>query len=417
MKILMLSLEYSPGLSGGVGTHVQELSAGLARSGDSVTVLSGTTGKHQCLAEGRKDVHLVPPDSGENNGMSIAQNILRYNRKLVSYADAEVLGKSSRPNLIHCHNWTTYPAAAALSDLTGAPVLTTVHYLSYPIEAWWGQEPDPEIVAEERKMLRQGSTFIAVSEAIRDLMRDVYSIPETVVSVIYNALDFTSFLQESEATDLRDRLRRAVAPSDETIILYTGRLHPMKGIAALLRSASIVLSKEPNVRYLLAGEPDSQAFAIEFRRLLEGDQVLKNKVTVLGKVNRKHVAALYSVADMAVLPSVFDPCPYAAIEAMAAGLPLIASNGGGLAELLTDGVSGVTVPVHIYSGSLRGVDPTEFAEATLKLVRNRDLATRLGNEARKRATESYRTEVMVGATQSVYRHVLSKETAGITTGR
>lgn len=407
VKPLILSLEYSSGVGGGIGTHVQELSKGLAMAGDSVTLLSGTVGQPEHFVEGRRSVHLVAPDQHQQSGRSIVQGILDYNRTLASYARDKILSSGSSPNLVHCHNWITYPAAAEIARVAGIPVICTIHYLSHPIEPWWGQMPDPEILAQEDYLFRSGHEFIAVSQSIRSLMRDYYSVPERRVRVVYNGVD-PGLFHLSMAKESLERLRFTVAPANEKIVLFTGRFHPMKGIPALLKSAALVLQKEPGVRYLMAGQPDSKAFALEFRELLQENPVLKQKITFLGTLSRRRVALLYSVADVALLPSVYDPCPYAAVEAMAAGVPLVASDGGGLAELVDDGVTGINVPVRIHETGLRSVDAQELAEATLLLLRDQDRARRMGKAARQKATEAYSLETMVRSTREAYQASLDK---------
>jgi glycosyltransferase involved in cell wall biosynthesis len=408
IKTLMLSLEYSSGVGGGVGTHVQELSKGLAMAGDSVILLSGTVGQPGHFVEGRRSVHLVAPDQHQQSGRSIVQGILDYNRTFASYARERILSSESSPDLIHCHNWITFPAAVEIARAAGIPVICTIHYLSHPIEPWWGQMPDPEIFSQERDHFRSGHDFIAVSQSIRSLMRDYYSVPERRVRVIYNAVDPELFLESSISKESLERLRTIVAPAKEKIVLFTGRFHPMKGIPALLQSAALVLQEEPDVRYLLAGQPDSKAFALEFRDLLQQNPILKQKITFLGTLSRRRVALLYSVADVALLPSVYDPCPYAAIEAMAAGVPLVASDGGGLAELVDHGVTGFTVPVRVHETGLRSVDAAELAQATLALLRDENLVRKMGKAARQKAAEAYSLEIMVRLTREAYQDTLDK---------
>lgn len=408
LKILILSLEYSSTI-GGVGTHVQELSTGLAAAGDHVTVLSGTVGQPTCFSEGNKNVHLVPPpDQNQRPGRSMAQGILDYNQALASYAHRAILTGGYTPDLIHCHNWITYPAAFEIARSVRAPIISTIHYISHPIEEWWGQTPDPEILVQEEDLFRNGETFIAVSRSIRSLMRDFHAVPEQRVSVVYNSVDAEAFLPSLVSKGYLERLRSAVSPDNEKVVLFTGRFHPMKGIPALLKSAALVLDREPKVRYLMAGEPDSKAFALEFRDLLDRNPILKQKLTVLGKLSRRRVSTLYSVADLAILPSVYDPCPYAAIETMAAGVPLVASDGGGLAELVENGVTGLTVPVRVNAAGLRSVDPEELAEATLLLLRDENLARKMGKAARQKAAERHSPEIMVRATREIYQNTLAE---------
>lgn len=407
LKILILSLEYSPEISGGVGTHAQELSTGLADAGDSVSVLSCTVGKPERRVEGNKRVYLLPPET-DTQGRSIAQGILNFNRTLAEYARRVIIPEAGVPNIIQCYNWITYPAAETLSREFDAPVVSTIQYVSEPVERWWGQTPDPEIVAQEKNLFRDAERFIAVSRSIRAMMRDSYAVPESRAEVIHNAMDVRFFTQLSVSQEYLERLRQSVAPANEKIVLYAGRFHPMKGVSALLESAVRVLKSEPNVRYLMAGEPDSQAFAREFQDLLRQNPVLQRKITILGKLSRKKLAVLYSIANAALVPSVYDPCPYAAIEAMAAGVPLIVSDGGGLDELVQHGVNGLKVSVRDDENraGLRSVDPGELADATLLLLRDEPLATALGTAARQKAKEAYSREVMVRATRDVYHSML-----------
>lgn len=389
-----------------MGTHVQELSAGLTAGGDIITVLSGTVEQQKHFVDGMRTVHLVPPDQDQRPGRSMVQGILDYNHTLASYAEKMILGHESIPDIIHCHNWITYPAAVKIASVIHSPVITTIHYL-HPVEEWWGQAPDAEILKQEENLFRNGQTFIAVSQSIRLLMREFYSVPEQRVRVIYNAVDPELFRPSSVSNEYLDRLKFAISPGNEKVVLFTGRFHRMKGIPALLKSAELVLQKEPNVRYLMAGNADSKAFALEVRELLDRNPILKQKVTVLGKLNRQQIALLYSLANVAILPSVYDPCPYAAIEAMAVGVPLLASNGGGLAELVDDGVTGLTVPVRmIQETGLRSVAPEELAEATLLLLRDENLARKMGKAARRKASEAYSPHVMVRATREVYQSAL-----------
>jgi starch synthase len=122
---------------------------------------------------------------------------------------------------------------------------------------------------------------------------------------------------------------------------------------------------------------------------------------------------LYSVADVALVPSVYDPGAYAAIEAMVAGVPVIASNGGGLAELVEDRVNGLTVPVHANGSGSRSVDPEELAEATLTLLRHEDLARQLGNAGRRKAAEVYSPEVMARETREAYGDALLRTRSNV----
>lgn len=410
LKILICSLEYSPEISGGVGTHALELSAGLAQAGDSVTVLACTMGPVKHIIEGSKVVHLIPPNSKGGGRKSMTQGILDYNQTLVQFARENIIANSGPPNIIQCYNWITYPAASELSRFFKVPAISTIQYVSQPVERWWGHEPDPEVVAQEKKLFRELDSFIAVSLSIRTLMKDIYDVSEEKVSVIYNATDPSVFLQPAPPEFLA-RLRGVVSPAGEKIVLYAGRLHPMKGISSLLRSAVDVIETNKNVRYLMAGEPDSQAYAQEFQELFRQNPALKEKIVLLGKVSRRRLAALYSIADVAVVPSVYDPCPYAAIEAMVAGVPLIVSDGGGLNELVEHGRNGLKIPIECNGEGRYSVDPSKLSQATLLLLWDTDFAKRLAVAAREKALATYNRESMISATREAYYDLIERDSA------
>src|SRR5262249_12379047 len=128
LNVLILSMEYSPEISGGVGTHVQELSAGLGRNGDRVAVLACTVGKAEKFIDGNRVVHLMPPtqQSAATATSSMTQGILAFNKNLVSYARKTILPEWGVPDLIQCYNWLTFPAASELAGGLHVPVVSTI---------------------------------------------------------------------------------------------------------------------------------------------------------------------------------------------------------------------------------------------------------------------------------------------------
>src|SRR5262249_51122412 len=132
LNALIFSMEYSPEISGGVGTHVQELSAGLARQGDRVAVLACTVGKAEKIADGNRVVYLVPPtkQAGTNATSSMTQDILSFNECLVSYARKTILPEWGMPDIIQCYNWLTFPAASELAGSLHVPVVSTIQFVS-----------------------------------------------------------------------------------------------------------------------------------------------------------------------------------------------------------------------------------------------------------------------------------------------
>ncbi|NPC87285.1 glycosyltransferase family 4 protein, partial [Pyxidicoccus fallax] len=157
--------------------------------------------------------------------------------------------------------------------------------------------------------------------------------------------------------------------------LYTGRLHPQKGITAIFAAAERVLARRPDTRFLLAGGTDSRESTQMVHDLSRRYAHLLPRVKLLGKLPRQQLGLLHRISDVALVPSLYEPFGYTAIEAMSSGLPLVATRAGGPEEIVAHGETGLLVPVHPTSqGELREVDVEAFAAAQLSLLEDRERA-------------------------------------------
>jgi len=203
-------------------------------------------------------------------------------------------------------------------------------------------------------------------------------------------------------------LRTAVAPGGEKVIFFAGRLNPQKGVSAIFASMPRVLENYPNVKYVFAGEPDSQHFARKVRELFDENPALKARTMLLGKLPRPKLTALYKIADVALVPSVYEPFGYAGIEAMAAGTPLIATAAGGLAEIVEHEKTGLSVPVHVAENGARTVDVAALVSATLRMLQDEEFARQMALAAADRVRKIFDLEPMVRATRAVYEAAVSE---------
>jgi alpha-maltose-1-phosphate synthase len=407
---MILSMEYTSEVSGGLGTHVYELANGLNKAECEVRVLACTPQRTRTLRETNLTVHLLNPDadlSSNDAKPSLAGSILAFTHNLVNKGREVICGDGWRPDVIQCYSWLTYQAARRLGQLYGIPVISVIQYVSEPVERWWGQIPDREIARQEQYLFRQALTFITVSKSMRKIIQDVYGVPGDRLHVVYNGMDPQPFVNPAVKSDAIQRLRQIVAKSNEKIVVFAGRFHPHKGIGALLDSAAQVVVKLPGVRYLLAGEPDSREFALRMKQLLDRHHSLRGKITLLGKIPRRQLAALYQVADVALAPSVYEPFGYVSIEAMAAGVPVIASDVGGLGEIISHGQTGLLVPVHRRETEPHVVDVDKLTEAQLTLLSDESMARKLGSAGRRHVLEFFSLEKMVQSTVNVYRETIT----------
>jgi glycosyltransferase involved in cell wall biosynthesis len=243
---------------------------------------------------------------------------------------------------------------------------------------------------------------------MRSIVQHTYGIPDCKITVVYNGMDVKAFSNANISAQQLSRLREAVAPSGEKIVLFAGRLNPQKGVSAIFESIPRVLECYPGVKYLFAGEPDSQDFAAKLREMLDKNPIVKSKTLLLGKLSRPRLAALYKIAAVALVPSVYEPFGYAAIEAMAARVPLVATAAGGLAEIVENERTGLSVAVYVEENGSRTVDVAGLASATNRLLDDREFAHQMALAAEERAHEVFGLENMIRATRAVYEAAVSK---------
>lgn len=411
-KVLFFSMEYGPSISGGAGTYASELVEGLAQSGQEVTVISSSMGESRierrgpliaCFLSLADGAHSVSQDSPVGG-------ILAWNERLFASAKQLLADGAPRPDVVHCTNWIAFPAARRLARELGVPLLASIQYLSKPVEKWWGQQPDPAIVEQERRLCREADLLLPVSHSVAGLLRRNYQVPEEKMRVVHNGLDGTFFAQRAAAERLA-RLRASLLGPEDKLVLFAGRLNPMKGVTFLVESAARVAAARRSVRYALVGGADNRDYGEAVRQRIARHPILEGRILLLGKLPRHQLALLYQVADLAVVPSIYEPCGFASLEAMAAGLPVVGTAVGGISEMIAHDKTGLLVPVVPARDGRREVDVEALARAQLTLLDDPEAARRLGEAGRLRLQELFSRERLVAKTLAAFNHCVARAAA------
>jgi glycogen(starch) synthase len=331
-RVLILSWEYPPIVEGGLARHVRKLSEALVALGTEVHVL--TRGDETMPSEelvGGVTVHRVreprrPRDLGE-----FVAWIEHMNADMLA-AGVE-LGDRLDFDLVHGHDWLVAVAGDHLANRFRCPFVVTIHATEYGRhQGWVDKHPQSHIHGTERWMAQRAERVITCSHYMREHVCDIYDLDESQVSVIPNGIDPFDLQPVDDLETLRGRF---AAPS-EKLVLLVGRLVYEKGFQLALEALEPIIrgGEVPGgVRFLVAGSGTHE------QQLKEqaGELGLLEHGTFLGWIGDDVLHSLYRIADLCVVPSLYEPFGLVALEAMASGCPCIVADTGGLREVVPAG--------------------------------------------------------------------------------
>ncbi len=303
-----------------------------------------------------------------------------------------------RPDLVHVHNWAASVYGIAAARLAGVP---HVIYESGGRESPEG--PTPRQLAVMHALAPHIDRLTSVCDFLSDELALHFGVPRARVTTMPTGIDLAA---TSRATRAEQRARFGV-PEDAVVVGSLGVLRPVKRIEDLVEAMAVVAQKDPRAVLLIIGNAygvDPQALAARARELGFGDRII-----LPGRVEDS--AAALRALDVFVSCSIFEGASNAIIEAMAAGLPVVATAVGGTPEVVADGETGLLVPPRA---------PERLGEAIARLVEDAALRARLGRAARVRAEQRHDRRDMQVAYAELYREVcsapavtaLSRSTAG-----
>jgi glycogen(starch) synthase len=287
-------------------------------------------------------------------------------------AAGEALAEQHPYDLVHGHDWLVARASSALADRLAIPYATTIHATEHGRHQGWVHEhPQSHIHSVERWMASRADAVIVCSYYMRGHVADIFNIDERRIAVIPNGID------PSELRPVGDlhALRAEFAEPHEKLVLFVGRLVYEKGFQLALEALPGVIEQLKNVRFLVAGSGTHE------RELKEQAQRLglSEHGSFLGWIGDDALHSLYRIADLCVVPSIYEPFGLVALEAMASGCPCIVADTGGLREVVPLGERvglrfnggdaehlGVMIERLLVDDELRGRLVTEASEHVLR---------------------------------------------------
>ncbi len=368
VRVLMLGWEFPPFISGGLGTACYGLTRALNQLGVRVTFVlprvvdreyvthvrlltPGCRRRGAGVAVGEEELknvkfrsilsplqaYATPQTYGEK-----MEEILRLRREAMGLWDGEGdlrgpvdyagdlyrevhryagmaldLASTEEFDLIHAHDWMTYPAGVTVAMMTGKPLIVHVHSTEFDRS---GEHVNQMVYDIERMGMERASKVVAVSHYTRSIIISRYGIPGDKVAVVYNGVERNGGWEPMDTTIKRD----------EKIVLFLGRITMQKGPEYFLHAAQKVLEVMDNVKFVMAGSGDLMYRSIELAARLG----IGHKVLFTGFLRGGDVRRIYQMADLYVMPSVSEPFGIAPLEALDNDVPVIISKQSGVSEVL-----------------------------------------------------------------------------------
>jgi glycogen(starch) synthase len=319
--VLVLSWEYPPIVEGGLARAVRKLSENLVAQDVEVHVLT-RGGDHAPAEEDRHGVivHRVREPSFPRDDLEAFLAWVHQMNADMLAAGAELRERFSF-DLVHSHDWLVAVAAERLARRMDVPWVVTVHATEHGRhQGWVDKHPQSFIHGVERRMVHRADRVIACSTYMRGHIAEVFGVPEPRVTAIPNGIDPEDLHAPGDLVALRARY----AEPHQRLILLAGRLVYEKGFQVALDALPQVIRRVGDVRFLVAGtgthEAELRAQALRLGLNWHG--------TFAGWLGDDTLHGLYRIADLCVIPSLYEPFGLVALEAMASGCPCVAADTG-----------------------------------------------------------------------------------------
>ena len=383
VRIAAISLHTSPldqpgtGDSGGMNVYVRSVAEGLADRGIAVDVFT------RCAGRGVPEVERIGPltrivqvNAGPCAPMAkddLVGLLPRFEERILSWAEAE-----GPYDLVHAHYWLSGRVGLEASARWGVPLVVSFHTLgavkNRALGTMDGLEPPTRLQAERDAIAGADRILVPTPAELENLVR-LYGAAPGPVRVVHPGVDTASFSPRP-----KDEARRRLGLSARTVMLFLGRLQPLKGPDVAIRAAAEALrgGLSDAVLVVVGGPSGSggRAYVDDLRRLA-AQEGLAERVVFLDPRPHEDLPWVYSAADVLLMPSRSESFGLAALEAQACSVPVVAASVGGLRHVVENGVTGYLVEGH---------EPSRYAERLLRILGDPALAGDLGRAGRRRAT-------------------------------
>ncbi|MCK4258585.1 MAG: glycosyltransferase family 4 protein [Halanaerobiales bacterium] len=385
MQILTFSPEYPPLQVGGLARHVHSLSEALVEAGHQVTVITQmTSGADE--REILNGVEIIRINPLFINAPDYASYILQVNFEMAQVA-GRLFAKGRNFDLIHGHDWLVIMAARTLKHQQKIPVVMTVHATEHGRNHGIHNELQRYINDLEWLSCYEAWRIICCSNYMKQELKYLFQVPEDKIDIIENGVRIEDF-----TLNVSKGFRDKYAHLDEKMIFFVGRLVQEKGVQVLIEAIPEILLEYPKTKFVIAGKGPKQGEL----KYLASKLGIYDRIYFTGFIDDEIRNNLYQTCDLAVFPSMYEPFGIVVLEAMAAKVPVLVTNVGGLGEIVEDGVNGIKV----HQGSSH-----ELALGILRVLKDPKLSDKLKLNGFKLAKEKYNWPGIADKTAKFYKKV------------
>jgi len=404
MKVLMFGWEFPPFNSGGLGTACYGITKALSNKGvrinfvmprdanikeDFLNLIPTNLPKIKIKEIDTLLVSYITSQNYRRRFLELDKDIRTFYcsnliEEVYRYAvAAESIAQSVPHDIIHSHDWMTFPAGIAAKRISGKPLIVHVHSTEFDRSA--GHGVNPAVYKIEREGIEKADKVIAVSRYTKEKIIKNYNVSGSKIDVVYNAIYKNEF---SSHVDCENHFNFM----GKKIVLFLGRLTLHKGPDYFLCAAKKVLERNNNVIFLIAGSGDMEHQIIE----QASDMGIADKVLFTGFLRDAQLRKIYKMANLYVMPSVSEPFGITPLEAIASGTPVIVSKQSGVSEVLDH-----CLKVDFW-------DVNEMTNKILAVLENQELEECLsGNSYRE--IDKLRWEVSADRIMDIYNNLLKRD--------
>ncbi len=378
--------------SGGMNVYIRELSRELGRRGHSMDIFTrrrdATAPEVVELDSNTRVIHVSagPPGADKH---SLRQHLPQFLRGVLAFQEKT----GTAYDLIHSHYWLSGWVGQALQVHWAVPHVIMFHTLGEAKNRAYLAQREPRYRIEaEGQIAAEADRVICASEGERELLVGVYGVQPERLEVVPCGVDLDLFRPLNQ----RYARRRLSLPLEEPIVLFVGRIEPLKGIDILLRA---VAQLDSHLCLLVVGGDEQDAPRRADLRSLASTLGIEDRVQFVDAVPHHQLPLYYNAADACVIPSHYESFGLVALEAMACGVPVVASRVGGLQDTVRDGQTGYLVPWQL---------PEPFAERLALILGNGELRRSLGLIARS-AVERFRWSEVAARVETIYHELVGRQ--------